>query len=106
MLLTKQGTFTKTFRAVGFAQMVYVLAPLALIPSVGSSIRILILLLGFVATWLAAAEAHETSGWKTVFFPVAAYGILFVGFIIIGVLLAGLDFALESVMVSLGIQAP
>ena len=104
--LTKKGSFTKTFRAVGFAHVVYVLAPLVLIPTVGPLFRLLLLILGFVTTWIGAATAHETRGWRTVVLPVIAYLILIIGYVIAGVLLAGSEFTVEGVLMSLGIQAP
>ena len=104
--LTKKGTFTKTFRAVGFAQIVYVLAPLVLIPSVGPVFRLLLLILGFLTTWIGAAAAHETRGWRTLLLPVVAYLILILGFVIAGLLLTGLEYAVDAVLTGLGIQSP
>ena len=67
--LTKKGTFTKTFRAVGFAQIVYVLAPIAYIPSMGNVMRVLILLLGFVSTWIGAARRMRHADGAPCCFP-------------------------------------
>ena len=55
---------------------------------------------------IGAAAAHETRGWRTVALPVVAYLVLIGGYVIAGVLLAGLEFAVDGVLVSLGIQTP
>jgi hypothetical protein len=104
--LTKKGSFSKTFRAVGFAQVVYLLAPLVLMPTAGPLFRLLLIILGFVTTWIGVATAHETRGWRTVLLPVVAYLILIIGYVMAGVLLAGLEFAVDGVLASLGIQTP
>jgi uncharacterized membrane protein YvlD (DUF360 family) len=106
LALTRQGDFTKTFRAVGFAQVVYVFAILAFFPQLAPVIRLFMLILGFLATWLAAATAHETRGWRTLLLPVVAYLVLILGTAIIGILLAGAQFTLQGVLFSLGIQTP
>ena len=103
--LTKQGTFTKTFRAVGFAQVVYLIGILTLVLSLAPLFRVLMLVLGFVATWMAAAIAHKTRGWRTFLLPVIAFLILILGAVIIAVLLAGAEFTLQGVLYSLGLRA-
>lgn len=105
-LLTKRGTFAKTFRAVAFAQTVYVLAPLALIPLVGPLFRVVIPILLFLSTWMAATAAHGTRGWRSLLLPAVAYLILVLGYVLIAALLSGAEFALDSVLASLGISAP
>jgi len=57
-----------------------------------------------LATWVAGAAAHQTKGWRTVLLPVVAYLILILGTVIIAILLAGLEFTLQGVLFSLGIQ--
>jgi uncharacterized membrane protein YvlD (DUF360 family) len=104
-ILTKKGDFSRTFRAVGFAQIFYVLAPLALVPVVGPLIRILVLLMLFVSTWMGAAEAHQARGWRTLFLPVVAFVILGVGYVAIDMLLLGMEFGIESILESLGIAS-
>ena len=106
LTLSRQGDFTKTFRAVGFAQSVYLIAILAFFPPLAPVIRLFMLVLGFLATWLAAATAHKTSGWRTLLLPVVAYLVLIVGTVIVAILLAGAKFTLQGVLYSLGIQPP
>lgn len=104
--LTTKGTFTMTFRGVGFGQAVYLLTPLALIPAAGQIVPLLVFILGFFTTWMGAAAAHDIRGWRTVLLPLVAYVILVAGFVLAGVLLAGFEFAVDGVVASLGLQAP
>ncbi len=106
LTLTKKGNFSSTLRAVGFAQVLYVLTPLALLPLIGPPIRILLALALFVSTWIGAAEAHQTRGWRTVLLPVIAFLILGIGYAVVTMLLSGAEFTLSSVFASLGISAP
>ena len=106
LILTKKGNFSSTLRAVGFAQVLYVLTPLALLPLVGPLIRVLLALALFVSTWIGAAEAHQARGWRTVLLPVIAFLILGTGYLAVSMLLSGAEFTLSSVFTSLGISAP
>jgi hypothetical protein len=89
---------------VAFAQSVYLIAILVIFPPLASSVRLLMLGLSFVATWMGAATAHQTHGWRTLLLPVVAYLILIVGTVIVGILLTGAQFTLQGVLYSLGIQ--
>ncbi|NJN82555.1 MAG: hypothetical protein HC802_09985 [Caldilineaceae bacterium] len=105
-LLTKKGHFTKTFRALGFSQSVYVLGVLTVVPLLASPIRLLMLVLGFLATWMGAAVAHETRGWKTLLLPVVAYAVLLIGAVLVNALFTGAEFTVQSVLSSFGIAPP
>jgi len=102
-LLTKKGEFTRTLRAVGFAQSVYVLEILAFVPFLKSTVHALLLVYGLLAIWLAAATAHEVKGWRTLLLPVMAGLVMVVGFVVFGVLAAGAEFTIQGVLFSLGI---
>ena len=103
-LLTRQGNFTRTFRGVGFAQSVYLLGLLAFIPGLAAAIRVIVLLLAFVATWMGAATAFETRGWRTLLLPVVAFLVLVVGAVVLNILLAGAAFTIQNVLAGLGLQ--
>jgi hypothetical protein len=102
-LLTRHGYFTRTFRAVAFAQTVSILALLALIPGLDSAIGLLLLVVGFLATWMAAATAHGTRGWRTLLLPVVAYAVIVLAAVVFGILLAGAEFTIQGVLGSFGI---
>jgi hypothetical protein len=71
-LLTKKGYFSRTLRTMGFANVTYVLYLFAWLPQIGALIPLVEPVFRFVATWIAVAEAHETSGWRTLILPVVA----------------------------------
>lgn len=72
---------------------------------ISNVVRLLLLML-FVSTWMGAAVAHRTSGWRTLVLPVVAFVVLGAGYVAIEMLLSGMGFAIESVLASLGITAP
>lgn len=102
-LLTRRGTYTKTLRAVGFANSVYILQLLTLWQPIASAVHTLALVLGFLAVWMGASTAHQTRGWRTIVFPIVMLLTLVVGTLIITVLLAGGAFTLEALMGDFGI---
>jgi hypothetical protein len=103
-LLTKQGSFTKTLRAVGFAHTVYLLTVFALLPGVSTAINFAILLWGFLCVWMGAATAHQTKGWRTVALPLVVLLVYVVGTAAVGVLLAGAEFTFQALMMELGLS--
>ncbi|MFZ2362171.1 MAG: phage holin family protein [Anaerolineae bacterium] len=102
-LLSGKGAFTRTFRAVGFAQVAWFLGLLALIPPIAPLARLITVLYAFFAVWLGAAEAHETKGWRTVVFPVVALLLLIVVGFALRSLLAGAEFALSALFNDFGL---
>jgi hypothetical protein len=103
-LLTKQGSFTKTLRALGFAHTVYLLTVFALLPGFSTAVNFAILLWGFLCVWMGAATAHQTKGWRTLALPLVVLLVYVVGTAIVGVLLAGAEFTFQAVMLELGLN--
>ena len=97
-LLTRKGNFTKTFRAMGFASAVLVLAPLTLLPAMGPTVNPLLTLLFFVAVWMGAMAAHRVRGWRALLLPIVAVLVIVVGSALVSLLLSGAAFSLESVL--------
>ena len=102
-LLTKRGTYARTFRAVGFAQFVYVLEVFVLLPGIGSIVQLFILALGFLMTWLGVATAHQVRGWRAALLPIIAFLVIVVASTAVGVLLAGAGFTLQSLFGDVGL---
>jgi uncharacterized membrane protein YvlD (DUF360 family) len=103
-LLTKQGSFTKTLRALGFAHTVYLFTIFALLPGFGTAVNTAILIWGFLCVWMGAATAHQTKGWRTLVLPVVVLLVYVVGTAIVGVLLAGAEFTFQALMLELGLS--
>ena len=102
-LLTGRGTYTRTFRALGFAQSVAVLEVLAFLPHLDSAVNLVVILIGFVAAWLAAAVVHESRGLRTLLLPVVAVLLVGAGYAALTVLVVGAHFSLSNLLRELGL---
>ncbi len=102
-LLTKRGTYTRTFRAMGFAQFVYVLEILVLLPGMGGIVQLFVLALGFLMTWFGVATAHEVRGWRAALLPIIAFLVVIGASTAVGLLLAGAGYTLDAVLGNVGI---
>ena len=102
-MLSHKGTYSRTFRAMGFAQAVYVIDVLAFIPHVGFAVRFLAGVLGFVAVWMGAATAHEVRGFRTVILAVLPLFVMIVGLVLVFILLLGAGMTIESVLKTVGL---
>jgi hypothetical protein len=105
-LLGGTGSFTATLRGVGFAQILYVLDLLAMFPAISSLVRLITSLLVFVATWMAGLEAHDLHGWRGLLLPVARLVVAVVSIVVLGYLVAGAGFIVESLLREIGFLAP
>jgi hypothetical protein len=103
-LLTRKGYYTRTLRTLGFAHVMMIFSLLRLSPLTAPIADILMVLAGFVATWIAAAEAHQTSGWRTLALPLLWLVSLVLLPLILLVLFGGLVFSIESILDQLGLM--
>jgi hypothetical protein len=105
-LLGGRGSFTATLRGVGFAQTMYLLELLALIPSLSSLVQLITSILVFVATWMAGLEAHQSRGWRSLLLPVAQLLVVVLSVVVLGSLIAGAEFTVEALLQEAGLLAP
>ncbi|MFO7632020.1 MAG: Yip1 family protein, partial [Caldilinea sp.] len=105
-VLTRRGAFTQTFRALGFAQSIYLLSVFALYRPAEAIVQTAIFALGFLAVWIGAAAAHKTTGWRTLVLPVVVLLVSVLGSAVISLLLSGAQFTFESLMIEFGIRQP
>ena len=102
-LLTRQGNFTKTFRAYGFAQSVFVIELFAFFWPVQSMVFLIALVLNLLAVWMGAAVAAQTRGWRTLILPIAYLLVVALATGAATVLLDGAAFTFESIRRALGL---
>lgn len=102
-ILTKRGNFTRTFRAMGFAQIVGILALLVPLLPYASVMKSLMLMLGFLTTWLGVATAHEVRGWRAILLPILALLVIVVGSTTAMILLGGAGYTVDAILSDLGI---
>jgi hypothetical protein len=102
-LLGGKGSYSATFRGVGFGSTAFLLALLALVPPLAPLSRVLALVVGFFGSWLGAAEANKIHGWRVIVLPIA-YVLLFVVIVIgVTILLTGARLSLDSLGRTLGL---
>jgi hypothetical protein len=101
-LLSGKGEYTRTFRALAFAQSVHFIELLELIPPIAPVVRVVTTVMLALAVWIGAAAAHETKGWRTFLLPVAFFGVWIAVTFVLGSLLGGLGVTLSTVLDMLG----
>ena len=99
-----QGTFSRTFRVLGFLQAITLIELLRLIPVLDTPVNIVANVLSFFGVWLGAAVAQRLRGWRTVFLPIVFFVTLVLGVLAVLMLAGGLDFALETLLGRLGLK--
>jgi hypothetical protein len=105
-LLTRKGRFTRTLRALGFAHIVYVIEFLTFIPPVAPLAIFLTNIVAFLAAWMAAAEAHETRGWRTLILPLVGLLIIVAVPLALVAMMGGAVIGLQSILERLGLAQP
>jgi uncharacterized membrane protein YvlD (DUF360 family) len=102
-LIGGKGSYTATFRGVGFGSVGYLLAFLALVPPLAPLARPLAFVVGFFGVWLGAAESNGLRGWRALLLPVA-YILLFIAAVAgVYILLTGAKLSLASLGQALGL---
>jgi hypothetical protein len=103
-VLRGQGTFSRTFRVLGFLQAITLIELLRLIPVLDTPVNIVTSVLSFFGVWLGAAAAQRLRGWRTVFLPIVFFVTIVLGVFAVLILAGGLDFALETLAGWLGMN--
>ncbi len=102
-LLRGNGTYTATFRAMGFGMSIYALALLALIPNLAPIVRFIVTIGALIAMWAAASEAHGIFGWRTLLLPIVAFITLVVVYLALNAFVAGAEFTFSALLRAFGI---
>lgn len=103
-LLSKEGNFTKTFRAMGFAQSIYIIELVAFFWPLPTAVHLIAFVLGILAIWLGAAVATNTRGVRTLLLPAVLFLVIIVTTGVMSALLAGAAFTLDTVWRELGLR--
>jgi hypothetical protein len=102
-LLLGKGTYTSTFRVMGFAYAGYLLILLSVVPVIGPLAKIIGFLLAFLGVWSGVAQAHDLRGWRTLLLPVLAVIVFAVVGVVLRALFLGAALTIESVLAELGL---
>ena len=103
-VLRGKGTFTRTFRVLGFVQTIHLLGLLSVVPAVAPLVSVATTLLSFFATWLGVAQAHELRGWRTLVLPILYLAIGILGVLAALSLVGGADFAISTLAARFGLS--
>lgn len=98
--------FTRTLRGMGFAQSAVIVQALLYVAPFGPVARFVAVAYHFVAIWMAASEAQNLRGWKSVLLPVVAIIILTALSLAVDLFLSGAAFTLVALAERFGVTAP
>lgn len=101
--LRGRGTFSRTFRAVGFAQVPEVITWLHILPVAGPLFNIVGTVMLLVATWLALQESLRISKWRALLIPLVALVIVFLAIEVIELVVGGAALTVETILAQLGL---
>jgi len=76
------------------------------VPAIAPLAVALTSLLAFLATWMAAAVAHETHGWRTFVLPVLGLLVIILIPLALTAMFGGAVIGVESVLEQLGLVQP
>jgi uncharacterized membrane protein YvlD (DUF360 family) len=103
-LLADNGSYTRTLRGLGFANVVTLIEMIGLVPALAPLAAPLGALLSLVAIWMGAAMAHNARGWRSIILPIL--GIFFVVAVplLAQTMFGGAILGLESLLRQLGLM--
>ncbi len=103
-LLADNGSYTRTLRGLGFANVVTLIEMIGLIPALAPLAAPLGTLLSLVAIWMGASMAHNARGWRSIILPIL--GIFFVVAVplLAQTMFGGAILGLESLLRQLGLM--
>jgi hypothetical protein len=87
---------------MGFARVVGIFALLEPLLPYQGIVSFLMLALGFLATWLGVAVAHEVRGWRAFLLPVLALLVIGFGSVVAVLLLAGTGYTVNALLQDFG----
>jgi hypothetical protein len=103
--LKGRGTFTRAFRAIGFAHIPEIITWLHIIPVAGPLFNIVGTVMLLVATWLALQESLRISKWRALLIPLFALIIVVLAIEVINLVASGATLTVETILAQLGLMA-
>jgi len=101
-LVADKGSYSRTLRGLGFANVITLIEMLHLIPALEPVAGPVGTLLSFVAIWMGAAAAHNAQGWRSLILPILGFFFVGVAPLLVYSMLGGALFSLESLLTRLG----
>lgn len=97
-VLRGEGNFTRTFRALGFAQVVSLFGLFRAVEPIEPMVTALVILYGGFVAWLAVTEAHRFRGLRTLLLPLVYFSVLIFGGTLLLSLTTGISAALQMLL--------
>jgi len=102
-VLKGKGTFSRAFRAVGFAHVPEAITWLQIIPVAGSLFNVVGTVMLLVATWLALQESLRIYKWRALLIPLVALVIVLLAIEVINLVASGAALTVETILAQLGL---
>ena len=102
-LLADNGSYTRTLRGLGFANVVTLIEMIGLIPALAPLAAPLGTLLSLVAIWMGAAMAHNARGWRSIILPILGVFFILAVPLLAQTMFGGAILGLESLLRQLGL---
>jgi uncharacterized membrane protein YvlD (DUF360 family) len=103
-LLADNGSYTRTLRGLGFANVVTLIEMIGLIPALAPLAAPLGALLSLVAIWMGAAMAHNARGWRSIILPILGVFFILAVPLLAQTMFGGAILGLESMLRQLGLM--
>jgi uncharacterized membrane protein YvlD (DUF360 family) len=102
-VIADKGSYTRTLRALGFANVVTLVKMIGLVPALAPLAAPIGTLVGVIAVWMGAAVAHNAKGWRSIILPFL--GVIFAILVpaLVPIMLSGAVVSLKSVLTQLGL---
>ncbi|MBU0491411.1 MAG: YIP1 family protein, partial [Chloroflexi bacterium] len=102
-LLRGKGDFTRTMRALAFAEMPQLIGLLQLVPVVGPLFLIVSTVMGLLAMWIALQQALELRGLVAALIPVVGLVVLVAAVLAGALMVGGTTLTVDAALMHLGL---
>jgi hypothetical protein len=102
-VIADKGSYTRTLRALGFANVVTLVKMIGLVPALAPLAAPIGAWVSVIAVWMGAAAAHNAKGWRSIILPFL--GVIFAILVpaLVPIMLSGAVVSLKSVLTQLGL---
>lgn len=104
-LLSGEGNFTRTMRAMAFARTPQIIRVLSPLPFVGPLLSVAAVVIELVAMWIAVQEALGLKKLQAALIPIVGLLVIILTTLVIGVTFSGMALTVETILAGLGISA-
>ncbi|MBE2239440.1 MAG: phage holin family protein [Caldilineaceae bacterium] len=100
-LIADKGSYTRTLRGLGFANVTLLIRTMGLIPILAPVAAPVAAWIGLLAIWMGAAAAHNARGWRGVILPVLGWVLAVLAPVLLQMMISGAVFSVDAVLAQL-----